>query len=165
MGEWSWRTAACGEVRGCVEGCRVNGRTHKSKGEEEWYLHNNDSMIFSKWRNEQIWELLMMWADTRIVWHIQKTVEGSVMHSSVIKYPWDVFAPPTLHLKLKQIRWIANVCDNVCSQDSPVVYYMCEENLDLILRKSSGLHIWKRLTFTSHILCISTVSSWSFSSF
>lgn len=31
---------------GRAEGCRVNGRTQKSKGEQEWYLHNNDSMIF-----------------------------------------------------------------------------------------------------------------------
>ena len=135
-------------------------KTKKSKGEQEWYLHNNDSS-FSKRRDEQFWELPMMWADTRIVWHIQKTAEGSVMRRSVIKYLWDVFAP-TLHLKLKQIRWIANVCNN---HKTPLLCTTCvKTNLDLILRKSSALHVWKRLALTSHILCLSTVISWFFHS-
>lgn len=84
------------------------------------------------------------------------------MHNSVIKYLWDVFAPPTLHLKLKQIQWIANIWDNVWSQDSFVMRDMCERNLDWNLRKS-WLHMWKWLNFTSHIH-ISTVGSWYMSS-
>lgn len=79
-----------------------------------------------------------MWADTRIVWHIQKTVEGSVMHNSVIKYLWDVFAAPTLHLKLKQIWQIANVWDTVCSQDPPVM---------------RG-HVWRKTYLSQYVLSL-----------
>lgn len=69
-----------------------------------------------------------MWADTRIAWHIQKTVEGSVMHNSVIKYLRDVFAPPTLHLKLKQSNGLPTF--GIMSEAKTVRWDTCEGNLD-----------------------------------
>lgn len=104
-----------------------------------------------------------MWADTRIVWHIQKNSWGfshaQLSHQVPLRCVCSTHAPP----KTQTIQWIANIWDNVWSQDSPVRWDTCEGNLHWNLRKS-WLHTWKWLSFTSHILWISAVGSWNVSS-
>lgn len=36
-------------------------------GEDEWHLNNDDNMISSSWRDEEIWDLLEVWSDAKIV--------------------------------------------------------------------------------------------------